>query len=470
MTRDLKLRFFTLTSLFALIGGVFPLLLNNIIEGNQELKIFNFLLVVIVFLLISIKHVSIAFSFLITLIVMQPFVSMTNPSGFGSFFIKFQVASKELFTLIFILSFLFIRKIRYVFTFVDFVYIGLLIFALINIPKGTSGLTVALISFKEILMYYLLFMVGRIIYVLKVDIQEVFNYIGLLAMIATIFGLIEYFFPYLVWNVILDPIEYVYFKTGSWPKLSLDGNYPNNFFTYIGSNNYPVRRMVSFNGEATSLSRFLGSFLVVLLIIRKHKSPILIALIVCGLILTNTRGGLLYPITFLAVYLYWRKGKIMLPLVILGLSVLLTKINLFDVSSANNARHTAGLINGFQNMLNNPIGRGMGSTGQVAASYTGDFVHNDTSYVAESFVGSLGAQLGLIGVVLFILFNLILLFKLFKRIKPGSSQSKFEAAAFCLLLVTFITSFLSNSAVSMMSCFISLIFTGYVIEQKRLHS
>jgi len=297
------------------------------------------------------------------------------------------------------------------------------------------------------------------------DILQMLYFAVVLSGMEVIFGLLEYNYPQYFWNKIFHIIDYTKVKTGTVPKLEPLSGLPTNYFTYKDGGR--VRRLVAFNGEATSLSRFLGTVIASLMTLgeRNRKTVLVIGFLLLGLLFTNARGGLLFPIVIVLLFFLRLVKGLAIPVIIPLMYFMLFHSSSFNVSSANNQRHLHGLTKGIANAFKYPTGRGLGATGQIAATYTGDVRHADEDFVSESFVGCIGAQLGLVGLAAFLLFVIIVITQLSLFLFSSQYELNYLVLTSCALFTTvMLTSLFSNSAVSAISSFVAFILTGYTYQ------
>ncbi|MEZ4485091.1 MAG: hypothetical protein R2864_11040 [Syntrophotaleaceae bacterium] len=385
------------------------------------------------------------------------------------------VATKEVFVLFF-LGGLFLRFFRVKgFLWVDWAAVLFFACHFFYFFKSSSGIFSRVVSFREGFMVVAFYAIGRLLPLSKEKMPNYFKSILLLALPVCLFGFIERFcFGGGTWRVIgSEAYMIAKFGADNPGTITLDG-IPLQWFTYVGMD--PVRRMVATIGDSTSLSRFLSLPVLILVYFRLFKKNSIIAgpisfslFLVFGtsLVLSLGRGGQLISMggIFLLYLVKYPRLTVAggIPLVV----VVFLKTALFDIQSGSAIRHMAGLVSGIASLLRNPLGHGLGASGQMAVLYGASIEEK----VSESYLGSLGYQMGLPGVLAYLLFGFAALWTLFRVYRQNSYMRKevgFDSRAILLgFSVTggiFFTSFLSNSAIAPISAGLSLIYCGWVIS------
>ena len=447
----------------------FPFFILGILGGTKIASIvtIGYLLLFVSFIILLTRQDPLtSIKFLFVIVLFQPCLTMLAPTYLGSSFVKIQVAMKDMYAVILVLTLGFYVLQNFKLFLIDKLYIFFLGYGFLSIFTGSSpSLFVSIASFRELLMIYVFFMLGRLMYYYGIDILQMIYFAVVLSGMEVLFGLIEYNYPQYFWNKIFHIIDYTKVKTGTFPKLEPLSGLPTNYFTYKDGER--VRRLVAFNGEATSLSRFLGTIIATLMTLgeRNKKTILIIGFLLLGLLFTNARGGLLFPIVIVLLFFLRLVKGLAIPIIIPLMYFMLFHSSSFNVSSANNQRHLHGLTKGIANAFKYPTGRGLGATGQMAATYTGDVRHADEDFVSESFVGCIGAQLGLVGLAAFLLFVIIVITQLCLFLFSSQYELNYLVLTSCALFTTvMLTSLFSNSAVSAISAFVTFILTGYTYQ------
>jgi len=399
---------------------------------------------------------------LILILPLQPFLTSLLSSIIDPIGVKVFVALKEILTVI-ILIFLIFKRIKKIKLFyIDFI---LLVFINIHIAYlilGNEALFLKVISFREAFMIFAFYTIGRLSYTNFKELKKFSEIIIYIGLTIALFGLIERFlFTMDTWNF-LGAFDYVNLK---YEVRINEYGFPVNWFTYI-NDELKIRRIVGTVLEPTSFSRFL-SFIALLSLyyfsifkekkLRNRKIFLILLLIIT---IGMSRGGLL--IVFIGILIYFYNKQHLISLVIAPIFIIgLLGTDLFSLSSGNSQRHIHGLTEGIIAAYTTPAGHGLGASGQLAVLYGN--ISGDEK-VSESYIGGLGYQLGMYGIVPYILFNIVVLFYL---IKYKAINHYLALLIISGLLGVFITSFLSNSAVSPISSALIFIYTGISISYIR---
>lgn len=139
-----------------------------------------------------------------------------------------------------------------------------------------------------------------------------------------------------------------------------------------------------------------------------RRNFILSALCFLVVLLCLSKGGLLAGFISLSLVLYWseRFSSIgflrRLLFILLCVSVVYFINSLDDVQSVSN--HLNGLLSGFDLLISNPFGLGIGGAGNYGSLYSGE-----KAVVGESFAGTLMAQIGIFAFLYYVLLLRIVL-------------------------------------------------------------
>lgn len=221
------------------------------------------------------------------------------------------------------------------------------------------------------------------------------------------------------------------------------GGTPGNFYTYDFYNliGLPVRRMVSlFLAEPTLLGQLLVLPVLYSVLARKW---FFFALTASVLVLSFSKGGLLGVFVAYGLYYVQTRRTNLDGLILKGFLVILglcgaAFVVLLGVSGAVNsiAVHLQGLAHNIVYLLEHPLGRGIGGSGNFAA-----LAGNPEAAAGESYLGTLIGQLGFPGLIAY-----ALLF--WTTWKLPSQPGAFATSIKYCVLATLVTGIASESAIS----------------------
>lgn len=455
--------------IFFILASLVPTFITIFANENKLVwtSIVYICAVVLVAYVLAMVNVKAAILCLLLVLPWQPFLSMPFAEQLGSTSIRALVSTKDVYVAV-LLGALFLKHSQSVrLTKADLaavLFVAVYCFYLFITPVGLLG---AAVSFREGFMIIAFYLVGRLSKFTWSEVQWFVKVVIVTAIIILLFGYIEY----TTWSEIdwtnWGAGEYVEAKSGPFvSRYEIAGHLPINWHTRISGNLY--RRMVSGIGDPTSLSRYLSLPLLCLLFIpyalpsvkRISLLWLLIVLSFCvGMILTFGRGGWLIVVCGIAVWLLFLNRLFVLLAIALILAVLSSPI----INSAY-AGHVPSALAGFQQMINQPIGQGLGTAGQLALYYS----DNALEATGESYLAALGFQTGLLGVLGYSYF----IFSLAKQLWFISMKSRTNGLAFyfpyarlalALILGIFATSLFANSAVAPISAGASLMYCGMIL-------
>jgi len=404
---------------------------------------------------------------------------MLISGAIGSLGVKILVASKDIYATM-LLIILFKKNIKRIRLYA--VDIAVISFLLVHIYYfwSTVSLFPRILSFREGFMIIGYYSIGRLLLINKIQLMWMLKIIVVFALFVAIFGHIERFiFSEEIWNY-LGALKYEINKKG-WVHIGMHSNLiPNNWFTYVGDET--PRRMVATIADAPSLSRYLAFPILILIYFGKVLFPLRIKkpqMILIGIILTSSivlsmgRGGQLICMLGIVIFFIHKKSILSLIAILPGL-LLLSQLNIFNIGSAVAIRHFTGFMQGYNSLITQPLGHGLGTSGGKAVYFAPEEVKEE---VVESYFGALAYQLGLPGIIAYFslfLFMIVRLFTLYKRYK--NKINKIEIYKIPLLGISlgigiFITSMLAQAAISPISAGLALIFCGFAIgyeDQKEL--
>lgn len=414
--------------------------------------------------------IGIALCFYVALMVTQPFFTLLISSGLDEAGIKLLVASKEI---ALIVLFLFLLKSPAGGAFPRIVLLDYIVFLFIftfvfSFMHGGASMFAKVLSLREGVFIGLCYFIGRLSFC---DVRSVFlfcHFVCVVAAFISAFGLVERFFFSLSFWGDLGALDYSILKRGYSVRSFLSGFVPDQWFSYYFGEFY--RRMVSVVLDPTSLSRFLA-FPLIYLVVRVFFSGfhlrtfglLLMGLISSAMVLSFGKGGFLVFICALAVVV-WGRNKFISIVLMLVIFVLVLVTGFLEGNSGNFVRHTSHYSVAFSELAGQPLGSGLGLSGQQTVNY-GLIEEEDGG--EESFFISFIRQCGLLGLLSFILFFCVAPFLLLRRFFRVRSFIERDAGVLVISIVgcyvgVSVSSFLANSAVSMISASVVFILIGSV--------
>jgi len=459
--------------------GVFPILTAILIDP-AGVKGFMFvipwlLMVVTVGVLLSIWSPDYVWKVLLWLILFQEISLMILANFFGGDVTTALNLSKDLFALS-VLSVLLLKpNLRIRVTFIDTLavaFIGLNVFSFL-FSLGKTPLFALGTAFKQNIMPYCLFLIGRL---LPMPFEAQPKLVRLLinaGFFVAVFGLLERFLlgdRFWIWLGIYELAK----NEGVFGLFNLLQGYgatrAPTIFYFMGDPS--LRRLASIFGQPPLTSYFLALPLIILLFVSplyaygKVKTKVLIATIGATLVLTVGRGGeIIGGIGVMMLFL--KRNKLlfaitgMIFLVMFSLSSDLRYMFSFE---AIRFRHLKGLLNGLAVALETPFGHGVGSGGNYANWYG---LQSQGGVVQESYVGSLGYQLGIVGLGMYALFRLLLFYRLYffkTEARLPLFYSQFSQAIGVATLGAFVASFLAEAAVGFLSTGLYMLCAGMALR------
>lgn len=447
-------------------------------------------LVAVVTIVAIVSTVSVEWSLILLALILpwQPLFSMPLAHTLGGSGIKMLVATKEVYAVT-LLGLLFLgRRKKHRWVFVDVAAMLFVTVYILYMVVSPASFFTRLVSFREGFMIVAFYFVGRLSGLDQTKLRTVLRIVVMIAVLVALFGYIERFvFNNSTWNQI-GAGEYMAMKFGPGnPGTGLMDGIPSQWYTYVGgagSGYKLLRRMVGPIGDATSLSRFLAFPILVLIFVKNlfGKRPrflvlrgVLMFTLGGAVLLSLGRGGMVIVLGGILLWLFVRNRWVAIMLGVFSL-LLMTSTTLFDIQSGSNARHISNLIKGIQVLQISPLGRGLGTSGQLALSF-GEKVGEEEK-VRESYCASLAAQMGFPGLGAYLLFVATLLSKLYSIFRKDRVDLNGEIGGMALLGLAsiggmFVTSALANSAVAPISAGLPLLFAGAIVgmqQNRLLHS
>ncbi|MED3793798.1 hypothetical protein P4571_15275 [Niallia alba] len=340
----------------------------------------------------------------------------------------------------------------------------MLITTIIYMFIGEFNFVVSLGYARNLFLFIMFPLIGRMIVKHVRDIKIFLNYIFTISVFVALFGFVEMlFFTNDIWYSILH-LDIVLNAKGMIVRNF--SNLPSLFYTLLFE--YKFRRMASFFMEPVNLSYFFAVPLILSFVLKKR---ILFVVFSLALILTFGKGGWLVTfigicsILLLKLKEFQRKdGFTKLFLITLVLFVVLAYLY-FKISPGTALPHLWGLMAIEQSLLNTPFGHGLGSGGNFAAiDFEGNWM-NLLNTGAESGVSALAYKMGIIGTSLYIFFILSLGSTLFKIYLEQKNEEIGRIALACcgMLLGILFGSIFQENPLGPQTNHLALLLSGIVI-------
>jgi hypothetical protein len=320
----------------------------------------------------------------------------------------------------------------------------------------------ALSSFRQLSVPFIFYMFGRSIRLNKGEFIEIIRCFVYICLLSVIFGLVQ---------VLMGPALFQAFGMKNYMTLKYGFvQYINGFYVpssmmsfdlyqYIGRCIY---RMSSFLVDPVILAQILALALLLIFfdknreITDKKNAKVWTVMMSVGLVLTMGKGGIVISVLCF-VYFFGKKTKenkllSLLAYALIAMVCIVLVINASSGSSISN--HFEGLTDNIEVMKNYPLGKGIGTEGNLAAAY-GQNVSDEVS--GESFVGALMAQMGIVGLLIYGVFIYGLFLKYRKTYRVNNLYNVIFIATNCM----WISSLVNNTAISFTNCFMYFVILGF---------
>lgn len=455
-----QIQIFIILFIVYLIVSILVVLNSQIGFNSGIINVCILLIIILVTAYLTYKNILFGFVILGAVLLYQPLLTAFLADYLNSSNVRIFIALKELVSviLLFILLSKNFNKIKLIF--VDYSLILFILFYLIYFFISGAPLFLRIISLREGMMIFVFYSIGRLALFSDLKLYSLTKYLITIGLFAALFGLIERFiFSQEIWSLV-GGFKYVGLK---YDIRFNEHGFISNWYTYV-TNDIQIRRIVGTILEPTSFSRVIAFLALLALYSKKifsylNKNLFLYFLFLAFVVSIGlSRGGFIILVIGIIFYIHHKSSYITYFLVPV-IAILLLNTSLFSLDSANATRHFAGLFEGIDASIRKPFGHGLGASGQLAVLY-GDLTGDER--VSESFIGGVGYQLGVLGILLYSLFFISLLRYLY--------LNKFVSKTLVYLcfsssLAIYLTSFLSNSAVAPISSGFILIYSGICISK-----
>ena len=277
-----------------------------------------------------------------------------------------------------------------------------IIYALLIISylfKGNAHIETAVVYLRNFLIFFLGFIIGKNNLDSEKKRTEFITFYIRLAVFSGIFGLVGIVWGDEFFNIL--GVREVYLGK-NWHELTA-GTTPGNFRTlFFGE---WVNRMASFYFEPVNFSYFI--FLATMLTFFMKKYMTTIFLFVCSVLTFGKGGALVIGLTVMAVFMHTLLGvkinkanrRRILCLMLLVFCALVFYLTTFRGADFGTHLHFYGFFSAVPDIIQNPLGHGLGSAGNILRSNLG----TRTFEATESALATMGYQIGIAGLSLFVL-------------------------------------------------------------------
>lgn len=342
---------------------------------------------------------------------------------------------------------------------VDMLALVYLLFLGMLFPLETAiPLEIRVAGIRSLALLPTLYLLGRWLHHSRFDLSSLSRLFVDAAILFALFGLLEaLILPETFWLAIGHE-EFYLMKEGRIPRGSL---YLNMYFWDLGS---PIRRIASITGDPllSSYTMLYGTLLLGFwmraLYPQKLRVGHLVALVtLAATVLTFSRGAVVSLLTgVITLALSLQNSWIFGFLLIVGTLSVVSVVWLFGdtlLEVFSGLSHVEGLQSGLAAGLDHPFGIGIGLSSNVAANRAGALGELQSIQAGgDSFLGSVAAQIGIIGAILAysVFFAIVIcLYQQRKHLRQaGAPQIWFYTATISILTGLVFTSVVNESGFS----------------------
>ena len=348
----------------------------------------------------------------------------------------------------------------------------LIVFIYVILPLGGLSLYQKLVAAKSITVFFLVYFIGRIIPYKKINLNKYINYIIIVAIAAGSVVTIEYFFDsHLQNHTGYTDFMFQFFNQASGGDYGLS-------WTFQTQNG--LKRFASFfSMPLEHAASTLLSLAVIGALITKNNNKIVLNKLVIAAILATT-VSVLFAVSrasivsyFLMIYLYaiitMRRQFLKIIHFSVGIIIIcflfyiqgdvydfvLNTINFTDSSSLS---HLLAWGQSMESIILNPIGIGLGASGNTANSFGG-------SVGGENEFLIIGVQVGIIAMFIYLFLYGYAIFLSWVSFK--NEQGKLKKLALLIFLLKFgllLPSLTSEAESYLYISYLTWFFTGYLIN------
>jgi hypothetical protein len=393
--------------LFFLFSGVYYA--AAYIAGYLNNGVFYLIVLFILFSSITLMRSfgpEVVLCFFVVVLVTQPFFTSLISGSLDGQNVKLLVAGKEIILLMILFSLY--KPLRGDFlsemVFLDYCSLFLILAFCFSALYGGASLFAKVLSLREGVFIGICYFIGRFSFSSPDRVFFFCKFVSIVAVLVSLFGVFEYsFFTLKFWGD-LGALDYAVLKRGDSVSFTLSSYVPNQWFSFYFGEYF--RRMVSVIMDPTSLSRFLAFPLLYLSYAglsnsstRLNVNLLFSLLIFSAIALSFGKGGMMIVLCGYSV-MAWSVSKVFsITFMILMLAMVIVS-GFLEGNYGNLIRHTSHYSSVFGELLNQPLGSGLGASGQQAANHG----LLDGTEGEESFFVSFIRQCGVLGLISFFLF------------------------------------------------------------------
>lgn len=329
-------------------------------------------------------------------------------------------------------------------------------------------------SLRQLLVPFMFYFLGKHIELSRENLIKLLNRFAVFGVVIVAFGLIESY----VWPTFWADVNIrAFFEERRGEHLRIHQGMPTNFFTsdFVAIVGEPLRRMASFVANPPVLAHILAFLAIFVLFTGKYtgKKTWFYFLFIClGIATTIGKGGIITVAIGGMFYVLFIWKKPLLTYLLSGVGAVAAFLYIQNVinQGLSAVDHIFGFTNSLEYGLTHPLGAGVGMVGNLAE------VHNDAAVTvsegggAESFLGLVAGQLGLIGLILYTLFFILICYQMLKLMYVYRQDKFFyslNAALVSLMVSIFVTGVLTESAVSFTSAGMPILLASIVVNHYR---
>lgn len=318
------------------------------------------------------------------------------------------------------------------------------------LPYGNSNFFIRGVSFRQLLIMPMLYIVGRLLS--GIDLGDINKFIIGLGFFICVFSVIEL----LVlgdnfWKTI-GMYDYMNAK-GFAPWTTPDGVsgsfYTWDYMHFIKTGYGTVRRMVGVHGDAMLTAQFLVYPSIVLYsrlnFLSRPIGTIMFFVFAIIIMLTFSKGGVLMLFISIVTVLIFNNAILrkfrMLWLIAAVVGPIVIAAFLSKYSASSIPAHFTGLASNLGNLIYKPFGYGIGALGNYAVLLADKSLESSVG-AGESYLGTMIGQIGLFAALFFLMFTYLI----YKKI--GQEYNENRRILLSVLFALLCTTTLSESAIT----------------------
>ncbi|NQT95287.1 MAG: hypothetical protein HQ572_02445 [Candidatus Omnitrophica bacterium] len=336
--------------------------------------------------------------------------------------------------------------------------------------KGKAPLFAKFGYLRNFTLFFFIYILGKLSVKGKGSLKDFFRFLFIFSFVICVFGFIERFIlPESFWLDTLNVLKVTEAKGRGIEEGLLPSVFMTDFFGVW------TRRLASTFAEPVNAAYFFAFTTIAALVARN-----IFMMVVAGatLFLTLGKGGMLVAsvtlVVMIAAYTLFRKRMDIKRAVIL-LPLFVTFINFYvGKFRGSAAAHMQGLSSLPINLFNYPLGRGLGTGGNWGSIFEVSIIEKRITMTgAESMVGTIGHQMGIIGMLLYILFFIFMVRYLLKSYRLFLNRgdkylAKNNLFAAAIMLGIFMVSLFQENTFGPQAGGIYFLFIGMVVGTNKL--